>query len=417
MVRDIARTYRLNKAIPIDELEKFSALTTEADSVWRTAKEKSDFAAVAPYYDQIFGFMRRVADWRGYDEHPYNALLDEYEIGLTVHTLDEFFQALRGTIVPLLRKVADSGKRMREVSGKFPIDKQRALAARLAALVGFDSSRGRLGETVHPYSLTVNPDDVRIAVAYHEDDLLSTVFSTIHECGHAIYNQGVRKDLYPYGLSDSMSMGLHESQSRFYENILGRSRAFSGVLLNLLREQFDYFRDWSADELYAAVNVARPSLIRTEADELTYCLHIMVRYEIEKKIMQGEVHAKDLPELWSTLYQEYLGIHPKNHAEGVLQDTHWSGGMIGYFPTYALGSAYAAQLLHALSKSVSWAQDVANGDFSTAGRWLRENVHANGGLWLPEEVLAKAAGKKFNPVYYTEYLHGKFDELYLTHSK
>lgn len=413
MVRDIARTYRLNKAVPIDELEKFSVLTTQADNVWRAAKEKNDFAAVEPYYDQIFDFVRRVADWRGYDEHPYDALLGEYEIGLTVRTLEGFFQALRDTIVPLLRKVADSGKQAREVKGKFPIDKQHVLATRLAALVGFNSSRGRIGETVHPYSMAVNPQDVRIALAYHEDDLLSAVYSTIHECGHAIYNQGVHEELYQYGLNDSMSMGLHESQSRFYENIIGRSRAFSDVLLNLLQEVFDDFHDWNADELYTAVNVTRPSLVRTEADELTYCLHIMVRYEIEKRIMQGEVRAKDLPELWSSLYQTYLGVRPSNHAEGVLQDTHWSGGMIGYFPTYALGSAYAAQFSHAMTRSVRWEQDIAKGDFSTAGRWLGENVHVSGGLLLPEEVLLKATGEKFNPVYYTDYLRRKFSELYL----
>ena len=416
MARDFARAYHLNKAIPKDELERFSALTTEADSVWRAAKEKSDYAAVEPYYEKIFDFIRRVADWRGYHEHPYNALLDEYEIGLTVNTLDKFFAALRDAIVPLLRKVADSGRQAREVKGHFPIDRQRALTARLAKVVGYDCSRGRIGETVHPYSMAVNPEDVRIAVAYHEDDPLSAVFSTIHECGHAIYNQGVRKEMYPYGLYDGMSMGMQESQSRFYENMLGRSRTFSGALLSLLQEQFEYFRDWSADELYAAVNVARPSLIRTEADELTYCLHIMVRYEIEKKILQSEVNVKDLPDLWNGLYQEYLGVAPRNHAEGVLQDTHWSGGAVGYFPTYALGTAYAAQFLRALSKSVNWAQDVANGDFSSAGRWLRENVHSSGSLLLPEDVLLKTTGERFNPAYYTEYLCEKFGGLYLNNA-
>ncbi|MDR1569568.1 MAG: carboxypeptidase M32 [Oscillospiraceae bacterium] len=411
MARDFARAYRLNSAIPKAELEKFSALTTEADNAWRAAKDKSDYASVESYFARIFDFVRRVADWRGYKDHPYDALLDEYEIGLTVRTLDGFFGELRGTIVPLLRKIAHSDAKPRKVKERFLPGQQRILTYRLADMVGFDSSRGRVGETVHPYSMMINPDDIRIAIAYN-GDLLSGLYSTIHECGHAIYNQGVRKDLYPYGLSDSMSMGMHESQSRFYENIIGRSRAFTGVLLRLLKVRFPYFQDWSADELYSAVNIADPSLIRTEADELTYCLHIMVRYEIEKKILQGEVNTNELPELWNALYKEYLGISPKKHSEGVLQDTHWSGGAVGYFPTYALGTAYAAQLLNALSKSVDWKGDIAKGNFSKVHGWLKENVHAHGGLFLPEEVLLKATGERFNPVYYTKYLNEKFGAIY-----
>jgi carboxypeptidase Taq len=412
LARDFARQYRLNSAIPKDELERYIALVTEADSVWREAKDKSDYAAVEPYYAKIFDFAKHVADWRGYDAHPYNALLDEYEIGLTVATLDAFFGTLRRTIVPLLRDVTNSSESPREIDGIFPIDKQCKLTYELARIVGFDLSRGRVGETVHPYSMSINPNDVRIATHYHEDDLLSGIFSTIHECGHAIYGQGVREELYEYGLSDNMSMGLHESQSRFFENILGRSRAFSGVLLDLLSRQFDYFNDWSADELYGAVNIAKPSYIRTEADELTYCLHVMVRYEIEKKLMQGDVNTKELPELWNAMYEQYLGVRPKNHAEGVLQDSHWAGGAVGYFPTYALGTAYSAHFLNALSKTVDWQRDISVGDFSKVGEWLRTHIHIDGSMYLPEEVLLRATGERFNPTYYTKYLTEKFGDLY-----
>ncbi|MDR2506013.1 MAG: carboxypeptidase M32 [Oscillospiraceae bacterium] len=411
LARGAARSYKLNSAIPKDELEKFIALTTEADNVWRTAKEKSDYASVEPYYAKIFDFSRRVADWRGYENHPYNALLDEYEIGLSVAALDKFFDALRLSIVPLLRKITDSGIQPKKIDGSFPIENQRLLTRELVKTVGFDTSRGRIGETVHPYCMLVNPNDVRIAVAYHEDDLLSGVYSTIHECGHAIYDQNVRADLYKYGMHD-MSMGLHESQSRFLENIIGRSRAFAPVLLELLRSQFDSFKKWSADDLYSAVNIAKPSLVRIEADELTYSLHVMVRYEIEKKLVQGEVSTKDLPELWNAMYEEYLGVRPPTHALGALQDSHWAGGAVGYFPTYALGTAYSAQLLHAMEKTVDWQSGVAAGDLSCVIGWLKQNVHQDGSLYMPEEVLQRATGESFNPTYYTSYLSEKFTKLY-----
>jgi len=413
MVREIGREYRKSKAVPPDEYEKFMSLVTESQAVWETAREKRDYETMLPYYEKIFEYQRRLCDWYGYEKHPYDALLDDYDRGTTVEILDGFFKALREKIVPLLKEIVNQGKQPKEISGSFDTEKQRELMPWLADFAGYDRSRGKIGEVEHPFCMTVDRNDVRITTKYHENNLLSALFSTIHECGHAIYEQNMSADIERYGLAVESSMGMHESQSRLYENMIGRSRAFAERLLLKLREQFDYFATWDEDMLYRAINIARPSLIRIEADELTYSLHIMIRYELEKALITGDIKVADLPGLWADKYEELIGLRPNDLADGVLQDVHWSAGYVGYFPSYAVGSAYSAQMIHAIKNSVDIDAAVKNEDLSPVTNWLKENIHKHGNLTPPDELLKQATGEPFNPNYYVDYLNAKFTELYL----
>jgi len=413
MTREIGRAYRKFNAVPPEEFEKNSALVAQAQVVWETARKERNYEMMLPYYEKVFDYQRRLCDWYGYEKHPYDALLDDYEKGATVEKLDKFFDPLREKIIPLLKEITDKGKQPKEITGAFDLGKQRLLMPWLADITGFDRTRGKVGEVEHPFCTTINRNDVRITTKYHENSLLSAVYSIIHECGHAIYEQNMREDMGRYGLDVEASCGMHESQSRLYENMIGRSRAFAERLLPQLREQFDYFADWDEEMVYRAINIARPSLIRIEADELTYSLHIMVRYELEKALITGDIKVADLPGLWSDKYNEVIGLRPNDLADGVLQDVHWSCGYVGYFPSYAIGTAYGVQMMHTIKKSVDIDAAVRNEDLSPITGWLKENVHEQGALLLPDELLKKATGEPFNPKYYTDYLSDKFTDLYL----
>ena len=413
MIREIGSDYRKMKAVPPDEFQKYVALVTESSTVWEIAREKRDYQMILPYYEKMFEYKRRLCDWYGYEKHPYNALIDDFDKGTTVEKLDVFFKALRDKIVPLLKEIVKQDKRPIEITEAFDTGKQRELMPWIADFTGFDRTRGMVGEVEHPFCITVSRNDVRITTKYHEDNLLSALYSIVHECGHAIYEQNMSEDLERYGLNDTDAMmGLHESQSRLFENMIGRSRAFAGQLLPKLREKFDYFNSWDEEMLYRAVNIVRPSLIRIEADELTYSLHIMVRYELEKALITGDIKAADLPGLWADKYEEFLGVRPKDVAEGVLQDVHWSFGGVGYFPSYAVGSAYSAQMIHAIKSSVDIDAAVKNEDLSPISGWLKENIHRHGKIMTPDELLTQATGEPFNPKYYVDYLSEKFTDLY-----
>jgi len=412
MVREMGRDYRKVKAVPPEEYEKYCDLAAQAHVVWESAREKRDYEMMLPYYEKIFEYQRRLCQWYGYEKHPYDALLDDFDRGTTVKMLDGFFSALREKIVPLLRDIVKQGKQPKEISGAFDIATQRELMPWLTDFAGFDRERGKVGEVEHPFCTTISRNDVRISTKYHEDNVLSSVYSLIHECGHAIYEQNMSEESDRYGLAYCTSMGMHESQSRLYENMICRSRAFAGRLLPKLREKFNYFAAWDEETLYRAINIARPSLIRIEADELTYSLHIMVRYELEKALIMDEIKVADLPGLWSDKYNEFLGLRPNNVADGVLQDVHWSGSGVGYFPSYAVGTAYGAQMIHTIKKSIDIDAAVKNEDLSPVTGWLKENIHKHGKIMSPDELLRNATGEPFNPVYYVNYLSEKFTELY-----
>lgn len=413
MTDDIGRTLKRHKAVPPEEYQKYMELIAQARPAWEKARRDNDFALIQPYYEKIFEFSRRSSEWFGYEKHPYDAHLDDYEHGATVEMLDAFFAPLREGIVPLLKKITESGRQTPELTGIFPIEKQRKLGVWAAELVGFDFSRGRFGEVEHPFTLTVNHDDVRISTTYFEDRPFSALYSTIHEAGHGIYEQNIDPALGEYMLDDAASMGVHESQSRLYENMIGLSKPFAGLLLPKLQEFFPEFRDWNEDRLYRTLNIAKPSLIRVDADELSYCLHVMVRYELEKALLAGDLQVRDLPGAWDDLYEEYLGIRPADYKTGLLQDTHWGGGMVGYFPSYAVGTAYSAQIVHGMKKTVDFDGCIARADFAPINSWLKENIHRHGLMKTPEQLILDATGESFSAQYYVDYLTEKFSELYL----
>ena len=412
MTRELSIRLKKFKAVPPEEFQAFMALRAESEPIWETAREKRDYAMILPYYEKIFDYQRRLCDWYGYENHPYDALLDDYERGANVEMLDKFFGALRKKISPLLKDIIKSGKQPKEITGLFDINKQRSLMPWLTTFIGFDLNRGKVGEVEHPFCITLSPNDVRITTKYHEDNLMGAIYSIIHESGHGVYEQNMDEALIPYGLADCASMGVHESQSRLYENTICRSRAFAEIFLPKLRETFDYFNNWDEDMLYRAVNVARPSLIRIEADELTYSLHIMVRYELEKALITGDIKAADLPGLWDDKYEELLGVRADDIAKGVLQDVHWGAGLFGYFPSYAVGTAYGVQLVNSMKKSIDIDAAIRKADLSSVNNWLKDKVHKHGQTLEPKDLLLQATGEDFNPDYYVDYLSEKFTSLY-----
>ena len=400
--------------IPAEEYVGFGVLINDAQNVWHKAKNEDDFEAFAPYLEKIVDYNRKFAGYYNPELPAYDSLLNEYEEGLTMKTLDAFFGQLRDVIVPLIAKIQAAP----QIDDSFlhrhyPLETQRKFSDYLMEVMGLDRSRCAIAETEHPFTDNYNNKDVRITTHYFEDNLVSSMYSVIHEGGHALYELGA-DDCYNYTfLSGGVSMGIHESQSRFYENIIGRSRAFVHAIFPKVKEFFpEQLADVDEEMFYRGINKAEPSLIRTEADELTYCLHVMVRYEIEKQLIAGTLAVRDVPQEWKRLYKEYLGVDVPNDKEGCLQDSHWSGGSIGYFPSYALGSAYGAQMLHQMEKDLGDVfQKVSQGDLSQITQWLREHIHRYASFRKPGELFQSVCGE-FDAKYYTDYLTEKYTELY-----
>lgn len=415
-VRTLARDQREARALPTEEVEAWSRLTCEADAVWHKAKVANDWASFEPYVDRIVEALKRQAAYLDDTRDPYDVWLDQYERGMDAAAFDRFFAQVRGTVVPLVRAIGERGEQPDAAFLTAHVDeaRQRALSFDLMRLVGLDLADTCLAFTEHPFSEGFAVGDARVATHIYEDNLMSNVYSIIHEAGHAAYELGVDPAYARTCLEGGTSMGIHESQSRFFENTVGRSRAFMGPLLSLLRRHApEVYGDVDEDALYRAVNIAMPSLVRTEADELTYPLHIMIRYEIERKLFAGEATAKDVPGLWRDLTRSYLGLEVPNDTLGALQDTHWSGGSFGYFPTYALGSAYDAQLVPAMERDgVDLAGACASGDLAAVRAWLKEKIWRWGrGKDAPELILG-ACGAPFDATFYCDYLSDKFSALY-----
>ena len=401
------------KVSPSEEYKLYSELTAKAQGIWEMAREKNDFESFAPILEQIFNFNKKFIEYRGVKDDIYSEILNDYEKGMNVKKLDKFFEELKKEIVPLLKDIKEN-KRDFQKKIKFQVSEfeQRLFSEEVLKYIGFDLERGVLSESAHPFTLTVNKDDVRLTTRYLEELPFSSVFSIIHEGGHGMYEQGVAEELKDTILSDGASMGIHESQSRFYENVIGRSKEFWCGVLGKSKFKYDKLSELSLEEIYKGINEVSPSLIRVEADELTYSLHIMVRYEIEKGILSGEYLIKDLPKIWNDKMYEYLGVTPKTDSEGVLQDVHWSCGLIGYFPSYALGNVYSLQILNAMKKDINIEGALERGELKIIREWLKEKIHRYGKLKTPKEIMLSVTGEELNPVYYIEYLKNKYKNIY-----
>lgn len=412
-VEELLRSYHQMTRIPEDEYMEYAMLTNEASDVWHKAKEQSNFEMFRPVLEKIVEYSKKFAGYYNSSKKPYDALLDEYERGVDMEYLDHFFAVVREKLVPLIHAISEAEQVDDSfLYQKYPIEAQRKFSDYLMEVLELDRGYCTIGETEHPFTLNFNNKDVRITTNYSEDNLIFSMYSVIHEGGHAKYELDVRDDLQYTCLSGGVSMGVHESQSRFYENLIGRSRPFIEAIFPKMQEFFpEQLRNVTAEQMYRAVNKVQPSLIRTEADELTYCLHVMIRYEIEKQLIGGTLEVKDVPAVWNRLYKEYLGVDVPDDRSGCLQDSHWSGGMIGYFPSYALGSAYGAQMLQNMEKEQDVWGAVAQGDLSGVSAWLKEKVHQYGSLMEPADVVKNACGI-FDPVVYTDYLTKKYKEIY-----
>ena len=409
----LRRDYSKTARIPADEYMEYAMLTNEASDVWHRAKENNDFESFRPVLEKLVAFNRKFAGYYDPDKAPYDALLNEYERGVDMAYLDKFFAAVREKLVPLIHAIGEKEQLDDSVLHRhYPVEAQRKFSDYLMEVLQLDRAHCAIGETEHPFTLNFTSQDVRITTHYKEDDVSSSMYSVIHEGGHARYELNVDPALDYTCLAGGVSMGVHESQSRFYENIIGRSLPFVQAIFPKMQEFFpEQLSGVTAEEFYKAVNKAQPSLIRTEADELTYCLHVMVRYEIEKRLIGGTLAVKDVPAEWNRLYKEYLGIDVPDDTRGCLQDSHWSGGSFGYFPSYALGSAYGAQMLRNMEQEMDVWGPVSKGDLSGVSGWLREHIHKYGGMMEPADIVKNACGD-FDPTVYTDYLTKKYSELY-----
>jgi len=410
------KSYDQNTLMPAELVKEYNELIAKGNQAWEKAREDNDFEYFAPYLEQIVAKTKEMVGHRNTENKPiYDMLLDDYEEGMTMEIYDEFFAKLRATIVPLLKQIVDSGKQFDNsfMHSHVPTEIQKSQAEFIAKKIGYDLDRGYITHTTHPFCSGSHRTDVRITTRYDENDFASSFYSILHECGHAIYEQSMGDDIADTNLSRGVSMGIHESQSRFYENCIGRSREFWQYITEELKGYLPQdFANITPEQFYMAANVAKPSLIRVEADELTYSLHIMIRYEIERMLFNSEVEVKDLPALWNKKYEEYLGITPPTDALGVLQDIHWSWGYFGYFPTYALGSAYAAQFLAYIREEMDVDALIAKGDFAAITKWLNEKIHTHGSKFTPEQLMEKMNGEQLNADYYCDYLQNKFKSVY-----
>ena len=400
--------------IPKDLFVEDSELTMKSNVVWKEAKNKNDYKLFEPYLLKIIDMRKKLLQYRHSDLEGYDIYLSDYEPGMTVKDYDAFFDLIREKLVPLIKKISAAPQIDTSFAAKhYPAELQKKLMYKILDYMRFDRDAGVLAETEHPFMSAISKYDVRVTTHYYEDNLLSSIFSVIHEAGHATYNYQIADELAETYAFDCMSSGMHESQSRLMENYLGRNSAFWDNLypeaVKLFPEQLEGI---SQQQFVEAANASVCSLIRTEADELTYPLHILIRYEIEKGIFDGSVDVNNLEQIWNDKYEEYLGVRPTCASEGILQDVHWSGGSFGYFPTYALGSGYSAQFMHAMRKDLDVEACLRENRYDKIREWLKEHIHKYGGLYLPKEQIKIATGEEFNPQYYVDYLVDKYSKLY-----
>lgn len=415
IVREAAKEIEQLDCIPPDEYREFAELVSEATRIWAQARQEKDFGIFSPVLKKIIEYQKKFASYRKKDgQEIYDVMLDTFECGFNRKNLDAFFAELKKEIVPFLKKIVQEGGQIDDsfLTGDYSRDKQEELAYFLANYVGFDFDKGVLAVSAHPFTTNLHNHDVRITTHY-EDKVDSSIFSVIHEAGHGIYELGIRDDLTQTMVGQGASMGMHESQSRFFENIIGRNPAFWIPVYGKLQELFpEQLGDVELDAFVKAINKVEPGLIRTRADELTYSLHIMIRYEIEKQLMKDEIDLDQLPELWADRYEEYLGVRPKDVSEGILQDIHWSQGSFGYFPSYALGSAFGAQLYHHMKQEMDFDELLESGKIAVIREYLREHIHQYGKLKTSRQMLKEVTGEDFNPKYYTDYLKDKYGKIY-----
>ena len=408
--REFERATRLPARL-VAELARTSAL---AQPAWERARAGSDWSSFAPHLEKIVQLQRETAEHLSYEDHPYDALLDLYEPGARKARLQGMFDELRAELVPMIRALP-LDDRSRPLYGEFDEAKQEEFGRRVISALGYDWRRGRLDRVTHPFCISLGgPGDVRITTRFDPGWLSPALFAILHEAGHGMYEQGVDPAYSRSPLSGGTSMGLHESQSLLWENLVGRSRAFWSFYYPQLQGVFpEALGEVDLETFYGAVNESKPSEIRVEADELTYNLHILLRFELEVALLEGGLPVSELPAAWVAKMEEYLGLTPENHAKGVLQDVHWAAGLVGYFPTYTIGNVLSAQFFERATQAHPEIPEMmGRGEFGTLLGWLRENVYSHGRRYDPDELVERATGRPLDTAPYLRYLKDKFGELY-----
>ena len=414
IVTRMKRDMDKDKRIPKDLFEAFVRAQAEAGNAWRDAKNASDFSMFAPHLEKMIKMRKEITGYTDPGKEIYDALLDNYEEGMDTETIDRLFGDLKKELIPLVKQIlAAKQPDDSKFKGHYDVDAQKKVQNLLLDYIGFSKDAGSVGETEHPFTLNFNSKDVRVSNHYYEEEPLFAMFSAIHEGGHAIFEQNVNPAYDNTVAGSCCYMGVHESQSRFYENILGRNKNFWLPIYDKLGELLPQFKEITLDEFYHEINHVRNSMIRTEADEVTYCFHIILRYEIEKAIFRDHVPVAQLPELWNEKMKEYLDIVPANDAEGILQDMHWSDASFGYFPSYLLGSIYDGMYLEELEKELGSVDELlAAGKIGEITKWLNQKIHWYGSTRTPKEVIANVCGKEVSAEPLIRYFKEKYSKLY-----
>jgi carboxypeptidase Taq len=413
--REIRRGYNRATKLPKELVEELARVTTQAQSVWDDARRASDFERFRPWLEKIVGLKRQEATAVGYQDHPYDALLDEYEPGARTVELRRLFADLAADLVPLVEKIVDSGKKPDRdlLIRDFPVDRQEKFAQSAAAAFGFDFAAGRLDVTTHPFCSGIGPGDIRLTTRYNPRFFNEAFFGVLHETGHGIYEQSLPADHFGTPLGSATSLGIHESQSRLWENQVGRSRPFWEHFLPEARNSFPSLDGVSLDQWIFAINDVKPSLIRVEADEATYNLHIILRFEMEQALISGDLPPADVPAAWNEKLRTMLGLTSPDDSRGCLQDIHWSFGGIGYFPTYTLGNLYAAQLMAAARRDLADLDaQFRRGEFAPLRGWLTEKVHRHGQRYRANDLCRRATGEPLDHKSFIAYLRAKYEPLY-----
>lgn len=414
IVRRMKRDFDRNKRIPVELYTEFVRAQAESGNAWRDAKNASDFAIFAPHLAKMVEMTREMTGYTDPGVDVYDALLNQYEEGMDSETIDRLFGELKSDLIPLVQEILAKPQPNDSAFHKpCDVNAQRAVQDMLLSYIGFRRDAGTVGETEHPFTLNFSSKDVRVSNHYYETEPISAIFSAIHEGGHGIFEQNVNPDYDNTVAGSCCYMGIHESQSRFYENILGRNKNFWLPVYDKLGELLPTFQEISLDDFYREINHVRNSLIRTEADEVTYCFHIIIRYEIEKAIFRDGVKVEELPALWNQKMQEYLQITPKNDAEGILQDMHWSDGSFGYFPSYLLGSIYDGMYLDTMEAELGSVDTIlAEGRIGEITKWLNEKIHRYGSTRTPKEVIEAVCGKEVSAEPLVRYFKEKYTKVY-----
>jgi len=417
-IREAQREYDKETKVPKKLVQEMAELGSKGHSIWAKAREENKFADFAPTLKR---FIELKKEWAAHvfpDLTPYDANIDNFERGTTMAEIAPIFENLKSELIPLIQSVKEARHHPDTsfLQGTFPVDKQEALGKQISTDMGFAFDQGRMDVSVHPFCGGGHPTDVRITTRYRDSDFVESLYAVIHETGHGLYEQGRMAKDRDLPVSEALTMGIHESQSLFWERMIGQNKAFCAHYMETIRAAFPKnLQGVSVDSLYQAINTCKPSFIRVEADELTYPLHVILRFEIEKGLFDGSVSVEELPKLWNDKMVDYLGVRPPTDTLGVLQDVHWSGGAFGYFPSYTLGAMYACQFFRTMVDELpDTVQYIEEGNFAIIKNWLNEKIHSQGSLYSPQELVQKVTVEPLNPTYFIDYLKTKYRAIYQT---